>query len=174
MKQICTIKGLEDVKPYYYITTCGKVISTYNNKIKILKNITDTGYSRISLALVADKRKVKIFSVYRLVALAFIPNPENKPQVNHIDEDKTHNYVQNLNWMTSKENINHGTHNIRVKQSQFKSKEYFSTKPTSRRDFKKSCNLKGWNFNDFTEIFAEWYVRSTGNRQRNYYYIEKA
>jgi len=52
--------------------------------------------------------------VHRLVAMAFIPNPNNYPTVNHKDEDKQNNYVDNLEWMTYQDNNNYGSHNERA------------------------------------------------------------
>lgn len=57
---------------------------------------------------------MKTYQVHRLVAEAYIPNPEGKPQVNHLNEVKTDNYITNLSWATHQENINYGTRNERA------------------------------------------------------------
>jgi hypothetical protein len=61
------------------------------------------GYPVVTLC----NKTQKMFSVHRLVAIAFIPNPENKPSVNHIDGDKANNSVNNLEWVTASENTKH-------------------------------------------------------------------
>ena len=69
------------------------------------------GYLRVELSKNGERKKC---SVHRLVAQTFIPNPENLPEVNHIDEDKTNNRVDNLEWKWHKDNCNHGTRNERI------------------------------------------------------------
>lgn len=88
-------------------------VSNYGNVYSIKRNILmkfhkdKDGYPRLTLT---DNIKDKYTSPYRLVAEAFIPNPENKPQVNHIDFDIYNNRVENLEWCTAKENVNHSIH----------------------------------------------------------------
>lgn len=64
-----------------------------------------------------DSKRVKLMKVHRIVAQAFIPNPNNLPEVNHKNEDKTDNRSENLEWCTQKYNANYGTRNNRLKSS---------------------------------------------------------
>lgn len=89
----------------YKITKEGKVISLKNKKeTEILGEIDRDGYRRV---IIYKNGKRKKFFVHRLVAMQYIPNPENKPQVNHKDGNKLNNSVENLEWVTNKENIRH-------------------------------------------------------------------
>ena len=74
----------------------------------ILKGFDNGGYLRIELKNESTKKK---FLIHRLVALAFIPNPENKLQVNHKDLNRRNNKLENLEWVTNQENVNHALEN---------------------------------------------------------------
>ena len=98
--------------PGYFISNLGrlkgrsgKIINTYLNK--------RTGYLNVCLKPNGRNGKVKCLKIHILVAKAFILNPENKPQVNHIDGNKLNNTVSNLEWCTGKENMQHAfKHNL--------------------------------------------------------------
>ena len=87
----------------YGVNEAGEIYSFRQNKILSPKRNHD-GYLRIQLW---NKGQCEFVGIHRLVAEAFIPNPENKPFVNHIDGDKRNNSVSNLEWCTQKENIAH-------------------------------------------------------------------
>lgn len=105
------------IKDYenYMVSSFGRVKSiNYNHsgKERILKLRTDRyGYLRVNLW---KNNKQKNFLVHRLIAEAFLPNPNNYPCVNHRDENKQNNNVINLEWCNSKYNCNFGTRNTRM------------------------------------------------------------
>lgn len=89
----------------YEISTSGQVRRIYKNHSRKLTPYTGTDgyvYVTITIKCISHSR-----AVHRLVAQTFIPNPENKPQVNHLDGNKTNNNLLNLEWATSSENIMH-------------------------------------------------------------------
>ena len=109
----------------YVISNLGRVKRYKNGNWKVLKLCKmKNDYLYVKLC---KNGKETTYYIHRLVALHFIPNIYNKPQVNHIDENKENNTVSNLEWTTAKENINHGTRNKRIsktKKEKFKNGEY--------------------------------------------------
>lgn len=98
-----TYHPIPNYEHIYLINEYGSVINIINGK-EIAHTFQGTGRPKVELY---KKGIRKNFKVHRLVALTFIPNPHNKPQINHIDGVKTNNHVSNLEWCTHRENADH-------------------------------------------------------------------
>ena len=133
----------KDIKGYegkYKVSNLGNVYSVISNK-KLVTFKTPT-YVKVNL-------QRKSFNVHRLVAIAFIENKENKPCVNHIDCNKHNNNIDNLEWVTYKENYKHAKANNRIDDS--KKVHYKENHPKAKKVYR--YDLKG-NYID------EWkYIR---------------
>ena len=103
-------KEIEGYNGDYLISNFGEIISEKFNKRKRLKQCIPNNKGYLVVRLSKNKTK-KTFSVHRLVTNAFIPNPKNNPEVNHIDGNKLNNKVTNLEWVSAKENIQHAWKN---------------------------------------------------------------
>lgn len=110
-------KDIEGYEGLYQVSNLGRVksLKRLHTKERIISHfLNHGGYARVNLW---KDNKSKKYSVHRLVAEAFVPNPDRKPQVNHIDENKQNNHADNLEWCTQLENHNHGTINERISKS---------------------------------------------------------
>lgn len=145
-------KDIEGYCGCYQVSNFGNVKSLnymHTGREKILKvEKTKCGYLRV---IFCKDGKIKRFSVHRLVAQAFIPNPYNLPQVNHIDENKTNNIVSNLQWCSSQYNINYGHRNEKISKKVLcveTGKVYTSTHQVERElgfansNISRACNGK--------------------------------
>ena len=159
-------KDIEDYEGLYQVSNLGRLMSLNyrkTGKAKLRKlNERKDGYQMV---LLSKNGKKDLFFIHRLVAEAFLPNPENKPQVNHkiegdegkkinivyLNEDGTIDYKKTtIEWVTVKENINYGTHNQRAAKIQSKAvlqftldgefvREWSSMSECERNGFRKSA-----------------------------------
>ena len=102
MNRIKNVKGYEGL---YIIDEYGNIFSIASNRY-LSKQIDKYGYECIALTKNSITRH---FKIHRLVAEAFIPNPNNYPQINHKDENKLNNNIDNLEWCTNYYNETYGT-----------------------------------------------------------------
>ena len=145
-----TIEEWQDIIGYeciYKISNLGniesydRVLKNHNGSYlfrsrKINSFISKLGYAKVHLSL---NGKHKEFSVHRLIAKAFIPNLENKPEVNHIDGNKLNNSISNLEWCTRSENLQHAWDNNLRKVSDYNKKRMSNmVKSRSILDHKKA------------------------------------
>lgn len=103
----------------------------YKSNFKNIR-LNDKGYFRCNLK---NEGKRYDFTIHRLVALAFIPNEENKPQINHKNGIKTDNRVENLEWCNQSENVTHAVKNrlIKTKLTDEQAKEIFNSQLSNRK-----------------------------------------
>lgn len=149
-----SIQGYEGL---YWVSNLGRVKS----KTDLLQPLKDRGkYLRVQLS----KHNIqKFYSIHRLVALAFIPNPENKAEVNHIDGNKQNNTVQNLQWCSRSENMQHQFDNgLNVSQTGRSSRAYkgdvevFNAKGELVEVLKGRADMvaKGYNPSNISEVLS--------------------
>lgn len=142
-------KDIKDYEGLYQVSNFGNVKSlprkTNNqyNKGIIMKQMIYRGYSKVQLN---KNGKIKWFAVHRLVAQAFLPNLDNKPQVNHIDGNKLNNNLSNLEWVTGSENQ---LHSYRILKNTPSMKNHYGSNHVASKiiyQFDKNNNfIKKWN-----------------------------
>lgn len=131
-KDIVGYEGLYEVSSFGNVRSVDRTVfcngkGGYTRKLKGQMIKIQKGNNGYLSVVLSKDGKIKRYLVHRLVAEAFIPNPEGKETVNHKDEDRYNNCVDNLEWMTKQDNCNYGTRNIRVGQKQGKPVECIET-----------------------------------------------
>ena len=139
---------------YYEVSNLGRIRRTFYYKkgtvVKILvPYIPDNGYARIKIQYPHRKNTI-LKPIHRMVALAFLPNPDNLPCINHKDECKYNNRVDNLEWCTYKYNCNYGTGIQRCSESRKKSAKHKEARKIAGEKLKEKYNTQ-----EYKTLFSE-------------------
>ena len=124
----------------YQVSNIGRVKSLKYGKERILKPLKDGGgYIFVHLCKNGER---KMYKIHRLVAFTFLTNPQNLSDVNHKDEDKTNNSVQNLEFCDKKYNCNFGTRNQRIAEKHSKPVLQFTKSGEFVREWKSGMDVQ--------------------------------
>jgi hypothetical protein len=177
-KSVVGYEGFYEVSSLGRVRSLDRTIKLYNGgsyvrKEKTLVQIKDKrGYLKLKLL---KNGKMKTFFVHRLVAQAFISNPNELPQVNHKDENKLNNKVENLEWCTQQYNIRYGTarerarYNLMVAVNQYDLDGNYIKTWNGMRDIERILGLK----NQGVSLCCLKKRKMCGNFQWRYYEEEK-
>lgn len=167
-------KPIDGYKGLYEISTFGRVKSLVDchgiKRDKIVKPL-NSRYGYLLVNLYKNKQS-KSFRIHRLVAIAFIPNPLNLPFINHKDENKQNNCVENLEWCSPKYNVNYGNCRQKISEAQKGEKGNMYGKHHSeetRRKIGESHKGKKMNLSDAERKRRSDYAKSrTGANNPNF------
>ena len=155
-KNVIGYEGLYEVSNTGQVRSLDRYVKYSNGRIhlhkgKVLSPVKDKyGYLTVVLSCNGKQKTIKI---HRLVAQAFLPNPDNLPQVNHRDEVKLNNCVDNLEWCSAKYNLSYGTARIRERDTKIKNGYYTGLSKEEYR--KKWCQE---NKDKIREINRRYYL----------------
>ena len=153
-----------------YENYCVSNLKKNNKTNRILKQYTEkNGYKLVSLK---KNKKWKIFTVHRLVAIAFLKNPNNKPMIDHIDENKANNNVKNLRWASDQENqYNQGKYKNNTSGYKGVSFNKKANKYESR--IRINGKLKHMGYYETAEEASEAYEAKAKELHKDFYYNNK-
>ncbi|WP_139925238.1 HNH endonuclease [Hymenobacter sp. DG01] len=145
-----TFYQIDEAKSYY-VSSCGAVYSSLKERCLAVAD-NGIGYQQVFLKL--DNGLDKWRKLHRLVAGRFIPNPENKPDANHLDGNKKNNDVSNLEWVTKSENTRHAYATGLMKAKKGPAHHHYGKSFSAETKAKMSAQKQGENHPKFTG----WYV----------------
>ena len=178
-------EGLYEVSSYGRVRSLDRYVKSKGesyrlHKGRVLSPIKDTGdYLKVDLCC---NGKCKTINVHKLVAEAFLPNPDNLPEVNHIDEDKINNRVDNLEWCDRSYNISYGTRTERQKKTNIQNgfwtglsreeylKKYYQENKEHRKRYyqEKKDHIK-----EYYKKYYQEHKNEYNERQKEYYRKKK-